>query len=262
MSLAMSAASGLRAHKISRTEEMNVRPHALTKNRCRLVTMCVPESRVNRRSAFCTVRRAGLRNTSRTITQAAAEDAPSASESSSTMEQATPPEDSEEAETLRKVKFVQDSMEKLRVGRDMEAEEVRLIIGMEDPDAKLKREVLGIEDDSAVSREDLSLALKQILDGYIPGDDLSLCKLVEEFENWPGLGDVIDEASQGRSKSTYAQITDTGVEVDLTDSDTGGDVVDAPAGSIMGWIALYGVSAVPIFIGLTVLTIAFVTSLK
>jgi len=92
--------------------------------------------------------------------------------------------------------------------------QVKLVIGIEDPRAKERREELGVEDESGVSREDLQYCLQEVKDGDMPEDRVALRRLAEEMREWPYL-DLTDEmkAQAAEAGSSYASITNTGVQV-------------------------------------------------
>lgn len=92
--------------------------------------------------------------------------------------------------------------------------QVKLVIGIEDPRAKERRENLGVEDESGVSREDLQYCLQEVNDGDMPEDRVALRRLAEEMREWPYL-DLTDEmkAQAAEGGSSYASITNTGVQV-------------------------------------------------
>lgn len=181
---------------------------------------------------------------------------PWASENDSVSE-AVPEVDPLEQQDLNDVRRVQTVLDVLENTRGMTFNEVKLTISIEDPRAKERRDTYGIEDESGVSGDDLGEALQAIKDGYIPEDRMSLQKLADDMEAWPYLYDVATE-TEIPSKSQYAQITETGIQVDISeDNESESNLPDW-----VGYGFLYFISVVPIIIGVTATIILFVNSLK
>jgi len=72
-------------------------------------------------------------------------------------------------------------IEDFSTSRGMAFAELRLIIGIESPDAQEAR-AMGLEDDSGCSRADLLNALDAVWEGRFPTDRLALQTLVAELE--------------------------------------------------------------------------------
>ncbi|KAK3247372.1 hypothetical protein CYMTET_43126 [Cymbomonas tetramitiformis] len=170
--------------------------------------------------------------------------------------EAVPEVDPLEEQDLKDVRRVQAALDVLENSRGMTFNEVKLTISIEDPRAKERRDTYGIEDESGVSGDDLGEALQAIKDGYIPEDRMSLQKLADDMEAWPYLYDVEME-TEAPSKSQYAQITETGIQVDIKDDESESNLPDW-----VGYGFLYFISVVPIIIGVTATIILFVNSLK
>eukprot|EP00667_Euglena_gracilis_P020347 EG_transcript_22030 len=78
---------------------------------------------------------------------------------------------------------VYNLIEEFSFRRGMSYNELKLIIGIESPEAKAARAV-GLEDDSGCSRADLLAALEAVKEGRFPEDRLSLETLLEELRAW------------------------------------------------------------------------------
>jgi len=155
------------------------------------------------------MRRTGVSYRSKNIvTYAAAEEAPA--------EAAVEEQDPEAEQDMIDVNDIRFVLSKLYDTRNMTFSEVKLILLIEDPRAKMRRESMGVEDDSGVSRDDICECLQQIQDGYMPGDRMSLRKLAQEMREWPYL-QLTEEMKEAAEEGTgaYASITDTGVQVDI-----------------------------------------------
>ncbi|KAG4938747.1 hypothetical protein AAZX31_16G087000 [Glycine max] len=163
-------------------------------------------------------------------------------------------------------------LELLRKNRDMLFGEVKLTIMIEDPREVERRRLLGIEDLDGPTREDLVDALDEINEGKIPKDRASLQMLAEELASWPNLEDAVPKKKP--SKSLYAKATDTGIDPELAakklniDWDSAAEIEETNADdetevpSVVGYGALYLVSAFPIIIGISVVLILFYNSLQ
>eukprot|EP00775_Hariotina_reticulata_P004034 gene4034-4281_t len=69
----------------------------------------------------------------------------------------------------------------LKAKRDMSINEARLIVSIEDPRTRERRQ-LGIEDERGVSRDEMAAALLEVADGRIPKDRLALKCLLEDMQ--------------------------------------------------------------------------------
>lgn len=83
----------------------------------------------------------------------------------------------------------------LKQKRDMSVNEVKLTVAIEDPRAK-ERRLLGMEDTSGVSREEMADALAEVAEGKIPADRIALRELHKEMNSWPFL-DTEESANTG-----------------------------------------------------------------
>lgn len=74
----------------------------------------------------------------------------------------------------------------LKSNRDMDENEAKLIIQVEDPRNEDARK-MGVEVASGVSRDELALALDDVCEGRIPKDRIALRVLKTEMSRWPFL---------------------------------------------------------------------------
>ncbi|PSC74164.1 sugar phosphate phosphate translocator [Micractinium conductrix] len=101
-----------------------------------------------------------------------------------------------EEEAKRFCREVVGVLKRLKENRDMSLNEVRLTVAIEDPRAREKR-LMGMEDSSGVSREEMAAALMEVSEGRIPGDRIALRELWREINEWPAM----DEPSRRRAPS-------------------------------------------------------------
>ena len=102
---------------------------------------------------------------------------------------------------------IKQYLKRLYVKREMNFNEVRLTLAIEDPRLADRRERYGIEDESGVSADEKVAALEAIDAGEIPDDLLALEVLLEDFREWPGLeDDAASEARRSAGPSRYAEI--------------------------------------------------------
>jgi hypothetical protein len=224
---------------------------------------------VRGRDASKTVALGGRRETRRALTIVAAEgeDAPASAAEPEAAAPAAPAVDPEAARIADMVDEIKDYMKLLYVKREMNFNEVRLTLAIEDPRLADRRERYGIEDESGVSADEKVEALELIDNGGVPTDALVVETLLADFRQWPGLDSEVRRDRSGSSR--YAEIANqaagikTQIEDErrrlLSDDDDDGDEKD---GNPFGFLVLYGVSAVPIFITIAALSIMFVNSLQ
>lgn len=74
----------------------------------------------------------------------------------------------------------------LKERRDMGLNEVRLTVAIEDPRAR-ERRLMGMENDSGVSRDEMAAALTEVAEGKVPSDRIALRELYREMIQWPFL---------------------------------------------------------------------------
>jgi len=210
----------------------------------------------------------GRRETRRALTIVAAEgeDAPAPAAEPEAAAPAAPAVDPEAARIADMVDEIKDYMKLLYVKREMNFNEVRLTLAIEDPRLADRRERYGIEDESGVSADEKVEALELIDNGGVPTDALVVETLLADFRQWPGLDSEVRRDRSGSSR--YAEIANqaAGIKTQIEDErrkllmdDDDGDEKD---GNPFGFLVLYGVSAVPIFITIAALSIMFVNSLQ
>eukprot|EP00243_Klebsormidium_subtile_P002848 TRINITY_DN15783_c0_g1_i1.p1 TRINITY_DN15783_c0_g1~~TRINITY_DN15783_c0_g1_i1.p1 ORF type:complete len:285 (-),score=62.26 TRINITY_DN15783_c0_g1_i1:208-1062(-) len=182
-------------------------------------------------------------------------------------------EDYSEEEQRRDMAAIRNVLKALRTKRDMPFNEVKLTIMIEDPRLAEQREKYGIEDDSGVSREELAAALVDVNEGRVPEDPYVLRELTKEMLNWPNL----DEELPGRTaptQSPYFKTTNIGVDRRVMSDRMAWDAIpeldelqekekDIGEGNpVVGYGLLYGISGIPIIIGVVVVGILFLNSFK
>uniref|UniRef100_A0A7S0SLR8 Uncharacterized protein n=1 Tax=Mantoniella antarctica TaxID=81844 RepID=A0A7S0SLR8_9CHLO len=171
------------------------------------------------------------------------------------------------------VSEIKDYLKLLYVKREMNFNEVRLTLAIEDPRLADRRERYGIEDESGVSADEKCAALETIDAGEMPEDLLACEKLLEDFRAWPGLEeDVAAAARKASGPSRYAAIANQAAGIRggaegqrrAEEQQALEEEEDKPEmdGNPFGFLVLYGVSAVPIFITIAALSIMFVNSLQ
>ena len=223
---------------------------------------------VRGRDASKTVALGRRRETRRALTIVAAEgeDAPAPAAEPEAAAPAAPAVDPEAARIADMVDEIKDYMKLLYVKREMNFNEVRLTLAIEDPRLADRRERYGIEDESCVSADEKVEALELIDNGGVPTDALVVETLLADFRQWPGLASEVRRDRSGSSR--YAEIANqaAGIKTQIEDErrkllmdDDDGDEKD---GNPFGFLVLYGVSAVPIFITIAALSIMFVNSLQ
>ncbi|CAA7397658.1 unnamed protein product [Spirodela intermedia] len=163
-------------------------------------------------------------------------------------------------------------LELLKKNRDMIFGEVKLTLMIEDPRELERKRLLGIDTDE-VTRDDLVSALVDVNEGRVPENRLALRLLAEEMLQWPNL--EVEAPKKGSRKSLYAKATDTGIDpkeaakrlnidwdsaADIESEDD--DTEDAPVPPVVGYGALYLVTALPVIIGASVVLILFYNSLQ
>jgi len=91
-----------------------------------------------------------------------------------------------EEEAKRYCRDVVSVLKNLKQKRDMSVNEVKLTVAIEDPRAR-ERRLMGMEDSSGVSRDEMADALVEVAEGRIPQDRIALRELYKEISNWPFL---------------------------------------------------------------------------
>ncbi|KAE9590017.1 hypothetical protein Lal_00037776 [Lupinus albus] len=173
---------------------------------------------------------------------------------------------------LEYVAQIKRVLELLKKNRDMLFGEVKLTIMIEDPREIERRSLLGIEDPDAPTRDDLVAALEEVNEGKIPKDKVALQMLAEELAAWPNV--EAEAPKKKPTKSLYAKATDTGIDPKViakklkVDWDTAAEIEDtdvendSEVPSVLGYGALYLVTAFPVIIGISVVLILFYNSLQ
>ncbi|XP_068657142.1 ycf3-interacting protein 1, chloroplastic-like [Aristolochia californica] len=175
-------------------------------------------------------------------------------------------------EDLDYVRQIKRILELLRKNRDMVFGEVKLTIMIDDPRDAERKKLLGLENAEEVTRDDLATALEDVHEGRIPENRVALRLLAEEMTGWPNL--EVEAPKKKPTKSLYARATDTGIDpaeaarrLNL-DWDTAaeiegnGDDDDMDVPPVLGYGALYLVTALPVIIGISVVLILFYNSLQ
>jgi hypothetical protein len=185
-----------------------------------------------------------------------------------------PPADPESEKIAAATAEIKAYLKLLYVKREMNFNEVRLTLAIEDPRLADRRERYGIEDESGVSADEKVAQLEMIDAGETPTDLLALEMLLEDFREWPGLEeDATSAARRAAGPSRYAEIANSaaGIRGTVPGQRPGGsggadafeeDESPEMDGNPFGFLVLYGVSAVPIFITIAALSIMFVNSLQ
>jgi hypothetical protein len=79
-----------------------------------------------------------------------------------------------------------NTLKLLKQKRDMSVNEVKLTVAIEDPRAR-ERRLMGMEDSSGVSRDEMAEALTEVAEGRVPTDRIALRELHKEITAWPFL---------------------------------------------------------------------------
>ncbi|CAD7702355.1 unnamed protein product [Ostreobium quekettii] len=162
-------------------------------------------------------------------------------------------------------KFVSDinkALNVLKTTRDMSLNEVKLTITIEGPrERELRR--LGLEKESGASRDEMAGVLDEVSRGKVPNDRIALKALAEEINDWTStLAQVTGSAEPSGVAPT------SGWREGQARPPIGRDKSEEPQSLVdmlpdwMGYSYLYLLSAVPLFIGVTIVVILFVNSLK
>ncbi|GAB4822561.1 hypothetical protein N2152v2_009607 [Parachlorella kessleri] len=168
----------------------------------------------------------------------------------------------------------------LKERRDMGLNEVRLTVAIEDPRAR-ERRLMGMEDSSGVSRDEMAAALLEVAEGRVPTDRIALRELCREMSAWPFLdkdaptGDTGSEAAPAAGGSSGGDLTPAALEAQqawrrkaLVIPPVGRDPSEKPQSPVdllpdwVGYGALYAVSALPVVIAGTVILVLFLNSLR
>ncbi|XP_027346340.1 ycf3-interacting protein 1, chloroplastic [Abrus precatorius] len=181
-------------------------------------------------------------------------------------------QDESNPQDLQYVAQIQNVLELLRKNRDMIFSEVKLTIMIEDPREVERKRLLGIDDSDTPTRDDLADALEEVNEGKIPKNRAALQMLAEELASWPNL--EAEAPKKKPSKSLYAKATDTGIDPEVAakklnvDWDSAAEIEETNVDnetevpSVVGYGALYLVTALPVIIGISVVLILFYNSLQ
>jgi hypothetical protein len=91
-----------------------------------------------------------------------------------------------EEQAMAYCRGVVNTLKLLKQRRDMSVNEVKLTIAIEDPRAR-ERRLMGMEDSSGVSRDEMAAALTEVAEGRVPADRIALRELHKEITAWPFL---------------------------------------------------------------------------
>ena len=159
---------------------------------------------------------------------------------------------------------IKDWLKLLYVKREMSFNEIKLTVGIEDPRLAENRERYGIEDESGVSADEKVETLEMIERGETPTDARAVSTLLEEFRNWPGLDAVVDQSvDAGPSRYEEIAMRSAGIKTSNPRRVRAKEAEEEKKeGTIFGFLPLYLVSSVPIFITVFAVGIMFVNSLQ
>lgn len=177
----------------------------------------------------------------------------------------TAPSEADAARIGEMVGEIKDYLKLLYVKREMSFNEVKLTIGIEDPRLAENRERYGIEDESGVSADEKVATLEMIERGETPTDALAVETVLEEFRNWPGLDSTPAQERMDDGPSRYEEIAmrSAGIKTANPRRQRAAEAdEEEKEGTIFGFLPLYLVSAVPIFITIFAVGIMFVNSLQ
>lgn len=158
----------------------------------------------------------------------------------------------------------------LKATRDMTVNEVKLIVAIEDPRTRERRK-MDIEDERGVSRDEMAQALVDVSEGRVPKDRIALKCLFEEIYEWPYLTVQTDsETAQDVAvpSSSYAALQDPGSIAKpyvMGKEARAGDKPQTLADLLPDWVgylALYGISAIPVMLAVGAILVLFYNSLR
>ncbi|KAJ0982910.1 hypothetical protein J5N97_011165 [Dioscorea zingiberensis] len=177
-------------------------------------------------------------------------------------------------EDLECIKDIQRVLDLLKKNRDMTIGEVKLVLMIEDSGFSERKRLLNVDDpDDEITKQDLIDALEEVVEGKIPENRIVLKLLAAEMNEWPDL-EVETPKKSKPGKSIYAKATDTGIDpVEAAkrlnmDWDSAADVEaeddedENEVPPVLGYGALYFVTALPLLIGISVVLILFYNSLQ
>lgn len=162
--------------------------------------------------------------------------------------------DISDAEAKKMCKSVMKNVRLLMDKRDLTAKEIQLTVGMENSRGDPLTDEL---QRYGRNRDGLEFALKNVMAGSVPKDKVALKLLVQELDGWPDISQPLEEQQKQARMSQYSNIEGIDPSIMKTASEAQESLKDSA-----GWIPLYLVSAVPIFIGAFVLYTLWSTSFK
>lgn len=174
---------------------------------------------------------------------------------------------------------IMKAINQLQDKRDMSINECKLTIAIEDPRSRERREAMGIEENAGgVSRDEMAATLMEVVDGRLPKDRIALRELYNEILGWPWLeADEDQTEGSGEAVANYEGITPTGAAPKQESAGWRGDQPRPPVGRdkaekpqgiadlLPDWVGygfLYGLSGLPVIIGVLVVAVLFFNSLK
>lgn len=188
-----------------------------------------------------------------------------------------------EEEAKRMCREVVAVLKRLKQQRDMSLNEVRLTVAIEDPRAR-ERRLMGMEDSSGISRDEMAVALMEVSEGRIPSDRIALRELWREISAWPALDEPTRQLRQRAKPVPEGELDRATQANDLTPAaedaaaawrqqaevrpPMGRDPREAPrdlADRLPDWVgygALYLVSIAPVLIAIGAITVLFLNSLR
>jgi hypothetical protein len=193
-----------------------------------------------------------------------------------------------DADAKRMCREVVASLARLREGRDMTVNEVKLTLAIESPIVRDQASYLGVEagGTGGVARDAIAAALGEVAAGRIPRDRLALRELHREMLEWPfldgdggsGSGSAAPAAPAAKapspsSSSPYAAAVDKAPASGWRAGQArpppmGRDAGEEPQSLAdrlpdwMGYGFLYLVSSIPVLIAGSVVAILFFNSLR
>lgn len=103
-----------------------------------------------------------------------------------------------EDEAKRYCREIVNVLKLLKQKRDMSVNEIKLTVAIEDPRAR-ERRLMGMEDSSGVSRDEMADALAEVAEGRVPTDRIALRELHREIITWPFV-DADEPGTTGAKK--------------------------------------------------------------
>lgn len=192
-------------------------------------------------------------------------------------------------EAKRYCRAIVEALRTLKETRDMSVAEIKLVVSIDDPRARERAVELDIEDGRGVSRDEMAGALAEVAEGRVPRDRIALRCLHDEVLGWPFLNDsaasvptaagvaaaaaAAKRAAAGESRAPptaadYASLAEAGgvARPYVMGKDARqGDKPQGLADLLPDWVgfgALYGISAIPVFLAVGAVLVLFYNSLR